>query len=1271
MKTKLPSAAAALCIFASLNLLSAAEVVDWRNPGLTGIANLPPHANFVICPNAETAQKIRLNHNSERTKSPYYRSLNGDWKYHYATNFAGRVPGFWEPTFNDRIWKTIPVPSNVEKLGYGFPIYVNIPYPWYKPWTPPIAPEDDPNNSVNSYRKTFRLPKGWAGRRTLITFDGVNSFFYLYVNGHKVGMGKDSRTPVEFDISRFLEPGENLLAVENFRWCDGSYLEDQDFWRMSGIFRDVYLWSPADLHLRDFEVRTDLDENYRNGKFTLRINVETTSPQPMDARVEAKLLDPDGNLASKPTIALRATREGADAEITTDISNPRKWSAETPELYRLLISLSGPDGRVTEVIPCNVGFRKVEIREGNLLVNGKRVLFKGVNRHETDPDRGQAITVEGMVKDIHLMKQNNVNAVRNSHYPNQPAWYDLCDQLGLYVIDEANVESHGMGYGKESLAKFPEWKAAHLDRTTRMVERNKNHPSIIIWSLGNEAGNGINFEATYDWIKQRDATRPVHYEGAGHARNTDIYCPMYPPPSQLEAYSSLKAIGNDIPQETTRSRPLIMCEYSHAMGNSSGNMWLYWDLIYNRPFLQGGYIWDWVDQAQRKPLPPRWRLQDLSSHGIEVIAHEGELHDGVLAAPVRLPDLEHLDIAGPLTLEVEVKPRHTTLHSSLVTKGDSQWALQIANGNKIEFNIFGKEVGPSRRDRRFSVSAPLPAQWVGNWHRLVGTFNGKELALFVDGQQVGTTPVDGVPARNAFNVEIGQNAEEPTREIAGLIREVRIYSRALNIDEVAQTSRGSDPALALHLRLDNAQPSTHNPQRSSHYWAYGGDYGPLGTPSDQNFNSNGLVSPDRKPHPGLHQVKHIYQFIHTKPVDLASGSIEIKNWFDFINVHDIATGIWRLTEDGRTIQQGDFEDLSIAPGKTATVKVPFKTFEPAPGKEYFLQVSFQLKRDEAWARKGHEIAWDEFKLPQHVAAPGSTSQGPLQVAKGAAGTAVQGKDFGLLFDNSGSLSTLRFGRQELLTSPIRPDFWRAPTDNDRGRAMSTSQGIWRHAHRDAELLDLLTAERDGGNIVEVTTTHQLKAVDAKWHATYVIHGSGDIVVTFKLSPAGQLPQLPRLGIAFEMPREFDHLIWLGPGPHETYWDRKDARVGVYSGTVREQFYYDYTEPGESGNKADVRWLAVQNQRNAGLLISGLPLLNVNVLPFSADDIQMATHAYEIPQRRTTIVNIDMQQQGVGGDNSWGAWPHPQFMLPAKEYTWTFRLRPFRGNPEPFARVTLN
>lgn len=1219
-------------------LSRAAALADWENPELTGQNHLPPHATMVICPDVKTALKIGPVSNAERVKSPFYRSLNGRWQYHYASNHLARVGNFWQPDFDDQNWGTIPVPANPEMHGFGFPIYVNIQYPWRKPWQPPFIPADDPNNTVNSYRREFELPKDWAGRRVLVTFDGVNSFFYLWVNGRKIGFGKDSRTPVEFDLTPYVKPGKNLLAVENFRWCDGSYLEDQDFWRLSGIFRDVYLWSPPDVHLRDFEVQPQLDAAYRDADLTVKFHLTNSRAAAVPVRVRGELRDPAGNRAAQFETEVTAPAQGEiSASSSVRVTKPRKWSAETPYRYKLLLSLVDQAGRTLEVIPVTVGFRSVEIKNGDLLVNGRRLLIKGVNRHETDPDLGQVVTRERMVQDILVMKQNNINAVRTCHYPNIPAWYDLCDEYGLYLVDEANIESHGMGYGPETLARRPDFAAAHLDRTVRMVERDKNHPSVIIWSLGNEAGDGPNFVATAAWIKQRDPSRPVHYEQAGSKAHTDIICPMYPRPRELERYSS-----------RPQTRPYIMCEYSHAMGNSSGNLWLYWDLIYSRPHLQGGFIWDWVDQPLRAPVRPVVSLTDRSANQIACRLTSATKQGNLLTSEVRVPQHQALNLTTNLTLEVIVEPIAGSGHRTFISKGDSQWALQETDAG-IEFFVYGQ-------GRWQVLTVARPDHWLRQRQHLAGTYDGETLRLYLNGQLVGEQAYSGPVNSAAFPVMIGNNAENLGRRVAGLIHEARIYHRPLAAAELVRPDRPAEAALVLWLNLAEAREI--QPARDDSFWAFGGDFGPPGTPSDQNFCANGLVTPDREPHPGLHEVKHVYQYLHTKPVNLATRTVAVKNWYDFTNPQDLAELHWRVTANGQEIQTGKLPAPDLAPHTSGEMKIPVKPFDPQPGVEYFLELSFRLQQNQPWAKRGHEIAWDQFLLPD--AAPAS----PLPRAgvgwtclNTPQGLRVHGPNGELFFDHErGALARWKFHGAELIHSPLQPDFWRAPIDNDRGRNMARSQGLWRYAHQNAHLAQ---PTWDAATHT-LRYTHQLPAVDATWETAYQLNSEGGVKVTATFKPTRtDLPKLPRLGMQMILPPGFDRIEWHGRGPHETYIDRKDARVGRYAGTVREQFYQHYVEPGESGNKVDVRWVALTRKDGLGLLAraTGPSLLSVNALPYKADDLQTAEHPYELPHRDITVLNLDWKQQGVGGDDSWGAWPHDEFLIPCRTQSYEFILQP--------------
>jgi len=1053
---------------------------DWQNHKLLGLGTEPMHATMVACPDERTAKKIERASNDERVKSPWYRSLNGEWKYFYAQTPAARVPGFWTTEFSDAAWATIPVPSNVEVEGHGVPIYTNTKYPWLEPpagydvskdvaWrpaskpTPPFIPQDNPYNTVSAYRHTFDVPAEWGGRPIFLTFDGVNSFFYLWINGEKVGLGKDSRTPVEFNVTRYVKHGKNLIAVENFRWCDGSFLECQDFWRLSGIFRDVYLWAAPLQHVRDLEVRTDLDAKYADAQLSVTAWLTNAAARAVTVTPVVSLQDADGKeVLAQPAqqpVALAAGGELRCA-FTFSVSSPLKWSDETPNLYRLFVSLKDEAGKTIVTVPQRVGFRKVELKNGDLLVNGRRIIVRGVNRHEHDPYLGQAITVESMLQDIRLMKQNNINLVRTCHYPNQPQWYDLCDAYGLYVIDEANIECHG----DQSITRDASWEPAYMDRTARMVERDKNHPSVIIWSVGNENGPGRNLEATSAWMKRRDPGRLVHSCEAGEAPWTDIVCPMYPNPKNLAAYAAKE-----------QARPYIMCEYAHAMGNSTGDLWSYWRQIYALPHLQGGSIWDWVDQSFFQP------------QGAE-------------------------------------------------------------------------------RGRRFVKPRP------------------------------------------------GDKT----------------------------------------------------------FFAFGGDFGPRNVPSDQNFCCNGLVSGDRTPHPGLAEVKKVYQHLQMEAGDLSKGEIKIVNRYDFMNPKEYVTGRWTLTADGERLADGALAPLDLAPGMQGAVAVALPRVQPKPGVEYWLDLSFVLKDKQLWAPAGHEVAWAQFKLP--IAAPAVAADlstgAPLKLQEADGKVRVESAELSVAFDKaSGLLTSWVVAGKELVKEPLRPSFWRAPTDNDRGYGMEKKFGAWRNVGRDWKPASVAVTQPAPGE-VKVVASGPLPGVGGQYTLTHRVLGTGDVLVEASYAPEAntKAPNLARFGLQMTVAAGFERLCWYGLGPQETYSDRCDARAGVYQGTVAEQAFA-YTEPGEMGNKVGVRWATLCDSAGAGLLAVGLPHLSVNALHHTTDDLMSCMHPWEMPPRDDVTLNLDFVQMGVGGDNSWGAMQHAEFLLPAtKPYKYAFVLRPFKGDAKAAAEL---
>jgi beta-galactosidase len=1014
---------------------------DWENPAVVGRNKETPHATLMPFPDRETAL------DGDSTSSPWFQSLNGAWKFRWSPNPAGRPAEFFRSDFDVSSWDEIPVPSNWQLHGYGYPIYTNIRYAWGEP-DPPRVPRFF--NPVGSYRREFTFPEEWNDRQVFVHFAGVDSAFYLWINGRKVGYSQGSRTPAEFNITGFLQTGTNVLAAEVYRYSDGSYLECQDFWRISGIFRDVFLYSVADLDIRDFEARGGLDEDYRDGELTLTVWVRNFGESSQRVSIEADLLGAEG-VPVMEALSSRTSVGGGDESVVAleaTVSNPHKWSAEQPNLYTLVLTLRDSEDSVVEVLTSRVGFRTSEIQDGQLLVNGVPILIKGVNRHEHDPMTGHFVDTESMIRDILLMKRFNINAVRTSHYPNTPEWYELTDRYGLYVIDEANIESHGIGYDwDKTLGNKPEWLESHMDRTVRMVERDKNHPSIIIWSLGNEGGDGVNFEATSRWIHDRDPSRPVHYERAEERAHTDIFAPMYARIEQIVEYA-----------ENHTDRPLILCEYSHAMGNSNGNIKDYWDAIYGHRQLQGGFVWDWVDQGLLEEVPGR--------------------------------------------------PGET-------------------------------------------------------------------------------------------------------------------------------------------------------------YFAYGGDFEPPGVYHDDNFLMNGLVSPDRTPHPALYEVKKVYQYIRTTAVDLEKGQVEIENLYDFDSL-DFVTASWSVTADGRKLAEGELPDLAIGPDERQIATIPYPEIAAEPGVEYWLNLSFRLAEPTTWAEAGHEVAWEQFKLP--FASPATeedTSEMPeLTVEETSAEVLVSGVDFSVRFEReTGTLGSFRYRDVELLRTGPRPHFWRAWTDNDRGNGMPERCAPWRAASSNW-VIDGPEVERIGPAEVRIRVPGSLPDVGSSIEIVYTITGDGEVVVESSFEPgAPDLPELPRFGMQMTMADDFEFISWYGRGPHESYWDRRaGAAVGVYSGTVEEQ-YFEYSEPQETGNKTDVRWVSLTRPDGFGLQAVGLEPLSVSALRYTTEDMEKAKHRYEMERRDFVTLNIDYKQTGVGGDDSWGARTHPRYTLDARPYRYAFRLRPVGAGRE--------
>ncbi|NSW90389.1 MAG: DUF4981 domain-containing protein [Firmicutes bacterium] len=1106
---------------------------DWENPAVLHINREPARSSFIPYDDVESAKT------GERGESPYFKLLNGTWQFYYCPtpfDIPEDIPeGFQGQGHHAGIdcddicnekdgicgikWDTIHVPGCWQLYGYGIPNYTNAAYPYTV--DPPYVPD---NNPVGLYRREFTIPSGWDSRQVFLVFEGVCSAFYVYINGQKVGFSKGSHIPAEFNITEFVRCGNNTVAVEVYQWSDASYMEDQDMWRLNGIFRDVYLISVPQVYIRDFSVRTRLDEScidatlnikafLKKGEGFLRNEVRDEVKDEIRNEVYSlslSLLDDKGMAVpddkGEPiidrkiahSIAFDKSNETSDEtsiEAILNILNPKKWSAEDPYLYKLILVLKDKKDNIIEVVGEDIGFRQVEIKDKQLLINGVPIKIKGVNRHDFHPDKGYAVSLEDMEKDIVIMKQHNINAVRTSHYPNDPRFLDLCDRYGLYVIDEADLETHGFGITGDvsQISNDPEWKKAYIDRAIRMVERDKNHPCIIMWSLGNESGYGSNHDAMAEWIRSADPTRPIHYEGAREAKVVDVVSVMYPTVDYLIEQG----------EKEDDPRPFFMCEYAHAMGNGPGNLKEYWEVIYKYPRLIGGCVWEWAD------------------HGI-------------------------------------------------------------------------------RQKNQ----------------------NGKE------------------------------------------------------------------------------------------WFAYGGDFGDW--PNDGNFCIDALVFPDRVPHTGLIEYKKVIEPVHVIPIDLKQGIVKIVNKYNFISLAYLEAS-WSINYDGHIIQQGLLPELDIPAGKDRVVEIPYTLPEGRPATEYWLNIDFCLKRNEPWAPRGHEVAWAQFKLPVEVRKaepvqeevsgdracdvrddPGDDARNYarvyetivpefiiipastipcLNVEETGCMLTIKGEDFKLDFDKiRGSISSLEYNGAQVLRQGPKPHIWRAPTDNDAPRQAK----LWCQEGFDRLEQSIRDVSVTKHNKAVEITVKSILGVRSKAPAfgvitSYLIYGTGDIVITSTFKPKEGLPHLPRMGYEFRLPVEFDRMIWYGRGPHENYIDRKEsARIGIYSGTVEEQ-YVPYIKPQENGNKSDVRWGAFIDSRGIGLLVTGMPskgtsCINISAHHYTAEDFTAAKHTHELVKRNEVILNVDYAQGGLGS-NSCGPGPLPKYQLQPVETTFTFRLRPFSTQEWTPARIS--
>lgn len=1032
---------------------------EWHDLQVNEINRLPLHTlHFAYDPNDFPGTGAEY---LDKKQSMNYMSLDGTWKFNWVANADQRPTDFYKTDLDDSKWKNIQMPGNWEMLGYGQPEYVNVGFAWRGHFNqqPPAVPTKD--NHVGSYRREINIPANWDGKRVIAHFGSVTSNIYLYVNGQFAGYAEDSKVAAEFDITPFLKKGKNLIAFQSFRWCDGSWSEDQDFWRLSGPARENYLYARSKEHrLLDVRVETELKNNYKDGALNITAKLQGNT------LAYFGLYDPDG----KEVIVTGTDNvKNGVAKYQLRVKNVRKWSAETPNLYTLVVSPIQNGGMYApyEIIQVKVGFRKVEIKNKQLLVNGQPVLLKGANRHEMDPDEGYNVSEKRMIQDIMMMKRLNINAVRTCHYPDDPRWYDLCDKYGLYVVAEANQESHGFQYGDDAAAKKPEFAKQIMERNQHNVSMFYNHPSIITWSLGNETVMGDNFIQAYKWIKSQDKTRPVQYEQARRGEGTDIFCPMYYPVAASEKYA----------KDPNSPMPLIQCEYNHTMGNSGGNLSDYWNLIRKYPILQGGFDWDFVDQAL------------------------------------------HRKIVKPMSI--------------------------------------------------------LPYK-----------MNNEEL-----------------------------------RKIE---------------------------------------------------YCYGGDYNKY-DPSDNNFNCNGIIGPDRQLNPHAYEVAYQYQNIWAKMVSAEAGQVSVYNENFFRDLSNYALA-WSLEEDGVETQNGTIADLDVPAQQTRTFTIPYDRSK-ITGKEVFLNIDFRLKNAEPLLTAGQVVAYAQLPVVTKQACEGDCSKllaeghGKKKMklaAKKDNVIAVTTPNLTFKLDRTtGLISEYAYNGKSMLGEggTLKPNFWRAPTDNDMGAGLQKKFKVWKNPQMNLKNIDVKKDKK--ANTVTIVTSFDMPEVQGQMDITYLVFANtGAVKVTedFKATEGAKVSDMFRFGMLLQMPYSMEKSTYYGRGPIENYSDRKDCmRIAIYNDDADNQ-YFPYIRPQESGTKSDIRWWKQTDATGLGLQVKSCAPFYASALHFDTEELddgdeKEQRHSFDLKKSKFTNLFLDAAHMGVGGENSWGAWPLEKYRVHYGNKTFNFVLIP--------------
>ncbi|MDK2807450.1 MAG: hypothetical protein PWP24_181, partial [Clostridiales bacterium] len=1258
------------------------------------------------------------------------------YKDFYQTNYDTAGVGT-----DEMAWKNnLELPASWTSYGFDFSIYTNVQMPWQSKYdasvTVPAAPIV--YNPVGLYRKTFTVNDSMydANGRIYLSFQGVESSYYVYVNGKEVGYSEDTYSPHSFDVTDYLngKGQENLLAVEVHKFCDGTWMEDQDMIYDGGICRDVYLYATPQVHINDYFVRTDLDETYTNADLDLDLTISNNSTQSADGyRVDVALFDQDGTaFMNGKTVAIpsvgAAQSDGTKTKVTLSASgikvyNPLLWSAEDPNLYTLVLTLYDANGTYIESVSQQLGFREIEFtrtqvdESGNrttakadynpITINGKQLLLKGTNRHDTDPVYGKYVPRETVMEDVLLMKQYNLNAVRTSHYSNDEYLYYLCDKLGLYVMAETNLESHALMNNGTAQANF---KALALDRTKTAFNRLKNRTCNVMWSTGNE--NYYSSSKTYAdsmfydliwYFKNHDTTRPVHSESSNSENGTDMGSNMYPSVSTVWSRAA-------------ENMPYVMCEYDHAMGNAVGNMKEYWDAIRSSDNMLGGFIWDWVDQSRLvsfSKLPKKYAVSDSSSHKATGIVNVNTLNESPASESLTTKSLNgHLLMdsaytdsyndatAGTgkaFTIEMVVYPTSLDSDSVFMSKGDNTWAFKTNSSKQIEF--FGYNGGWK------SVTVDVPPNWLNNWHQIAVTYNAGTVKLYCDGTLLKSGTSNSTIAPSSYQLGIGY-CQQTGRKFTGEISVARVYNRELSLSEITAQNNTSpaiqstDASVVLWVDYSNIKELTSEEQgifdyyatnyayknlysgktvssagqtieatsnissgtktSSGYFYGYGGDWGEK--PNDNSFCVNGLVSPDRDVQPELYQVKYIYQnfWFNADEVQLKNGIVSVYNENNFKNLNDFKV-VWTLKEDETIIGSGILNE-DIAPRETKKISVPYAQYLPSTlksGAEYYLDFSVQLKEDTLYAKAGHEVAYEQFSLPMEIVQAAKTvSPNVVSIDSTDADYAVvSGAAFSFKIDKkTGAMKDYSYMGSSLLTEGVQPNFWRAPMNNDNGNYDSS----WQSMGASASASVITEGINDKGQKTITVELGFTKNAGVKETIVYTIDGSGAVTVqnTVDATTSG-ITNFMRIGADFTLPEGYETVEWYGNGPVESCSDRNDfARVGKYSTTV-DKLFYPYLDTQDTGTLTGTKWISVSSSAtDAAILVAAKDTIEASALHYDVDDLTSAQHPYELTHLKETILSINYKSQGTG-NKSCGQDPLSAYMLPTtKVYQYEYTILPY-------------